>query len=77
MNNRTMLKEVFVTSEELWRSRRVLFATLETRGNWTKLTFTKTSTTVNRNMEKNQPIADRRVSSNDPSNKNYCETHFG
>jgi len=49
----------------------VLFATLETRGNWTNLTFTKTPGGITRD------IADQRVTSNDPSNKNYSETHFG
>ena len=30
----------------------MLFATLETRGNWTKLTFTKTSGSITRDTEK-------------------------
>ena len=43
--------------------------------NWTELTFAKTSGTVTSDREKNWPIADRRVSTNDP--RNNCGMHFG
>ena len=50
------------------------FAPLETEGKWKELTFAKTSGTVTRDREKNWPVADLRVPSNDPRS-NY-ETHF-
>ena len=44
--------------------------------NWTELTFAKTCGTVTRDRGKQYwPIADRRVSCNDP--RNNCGTHFG
>ena len=36
-------------------------------GNWAELTFSKTSGTVPRDLGKNWPIADHRISSSDPS----------
>ena len=44
-------------------------------GNWAELTFAQTSGTVVRDREKNWPIADRRIPSNDP--RNTCGTRFG
>ena len=49
--------------------------TLKRRGNLGRVNFTKTSGTVTKDMEKNWPIADRRVTSNHP--RNNCGTHFG
>ena len=44
-------------------------------GNLANLTFAKTYGTVTRDWEKNWPIADWRVPSNNP--RNNCGTHFG
>ena len=44
-------------------------------GNLANLTFAKTYGTVTRDREKNWPIADGRVPSNNP--RNNCGTHFG
>ena len=49
-------------------------ATLETRKNWMRLSFSKTSGTVSIDAEK-WPIAGRRFPSNDPGNN--CMRHFG
>ena len=43
--------------------------------NWTELTFAKTCGTVTRDRGKDWPIADRRVSSKDPTNN--CGMGFG
>ena len=51
-----------------------MWAILQQDKKWGKLTFPKTSGTVAKNKEKNWPIDDRRVPSNDP--RNNCETHF-
>ena len=45
------------------------------QGNLANLTFAKAYGTVNRDREKNWPIADWRVSNNNP--RNNCGTHFG
>ena len=50
-----------------------LFSSSET-GDWTEFTFAKTFGAVTRDREKNWPIADWRVSRNDPTNN--CGTHF-
>ena len=57
--------------DEKSRGKKTPFVTLETRKNWTELTFAKTSGTVTREW----PIADQCVPSNNP--RNNCGKRFG